>query len=90
MRMFPIMLVNYRLAGKNRDCIPWELIEKHEKQAVINHGQSLERLAERGGLSYEEALLVLTDKPLSSKIVPEEEAIEKVRSIVELYNNQAV
>jgi len=28
-----------------------------------NHGQSLERLAQRGGLSYDEALAILQDRP---------------------------
>jgi len=44
--------------------IPWRVIAPHEAQAQRNHDQSLERLAERGGLSPAEALLVLDDKPL--------------------------
>src|SRR5437870_10067094 len=42
--------------------IPWALIQAHEAQALANHGQSLERLKERGGLSAAEALAVLEDK----------------------------
>lgn len=42
-------------------CIPWEAIQPHEEQAMKNHGQSLERLAERGGLSFYEAYCVLCD-----------------------------
>lgn len=42
--------------------IPWEMIEPHAKQAKLNHDQSLERLAERGGLDANEAIAVLTDK----------------------------
>ena len=30
--------------------IPWSVIAPHEAQCQKNHGQSLERLAERGGL----------------------------------------
>lgn len=44
--------------------IPWWIIAPHEKQAIKNHGgQTLERLAERGGLSPSEALAVLEDRP---------------------------
>ena len=42
--------------------IPWEVIEIHEHQALINHGQTLQRLAERGGLSWGEASAVLDDR----------------------------
>lgn len=41
--------------------VPYELVERHEKQARVNHGQSVERLAQRGGLSWLELLLVITD-----------------------------
>lgn len=44
--------------------IPWCVIALHENQAMKNHsGQSLERLAERGGLSPSEAVAVLHDRP---------------------------
>ncbi len=49
-RMFPIMKAND---------IPWSLIEPHEKQAHANHGQTLQRLAERGGLDVGEALAII-------------------------------
>lgn len=42
--------------------IPWAVIEPHEQQAMKNHGgQSLQRLAERGGLDWVETLAVLED-----------------------------
>jgi hypothetical protein len=34
----------------------------HEAQAQINHGQTLRRLAERGGLAASEVVAVLTDR----------------------------
>lgn len=49
-RWFPIM---------GASAIPWSMIEPCEKQAQLNHDQSLERLAERGGLAPCEALAVL-------------------------------
>ena len=43
--------------------VPWALLVPHEEQARSNHGgQSLKRLAERGGLSACEALAVLEDR----------------------------
>ncbi len=43
--------------------VPWKLIEPHAAQASKNHGgQTLQRLAERGGLSIHEMYAVLTDR----------------------------
>ena len=39
--------------------VPWEFIAPHEAQARRNHDQTLQRLAERGGLSVKEMLAVL-------------------------------
>lgn len=41
---------------------PWSLFAPHERQAQTNHGQTLARLAERGGLSAAEAVAVLDDR----------------------------
>lgn len=43
-------------------CIPWSMLAPHEKQAQMNHSQTLARLAERGGLSPCEALAILDDR----------------------------
>lgn len=42
--------------------IPWKFIEPHEPWAIKNHGQTLERLAQRGGMSWGEILAVLSHK----------------------------
>jgi len=41
--------------------MPW--VEEHKEQCVFNHGQAPERLNERGGLSPQELLAVVSDKP---------------------------
>lgn len=46
----------------SKESIPWEVIAPHEKQAMENHGQTIKRLAERGGLDWTEALAVLEDR----------------------------
>jgi hypothetical protein len=51
-RLFPI---------QGGPAIPWSVISPFEDQAQRNHDQSLQRLAERGGLGPEEAISVLTN-----------------------------
>lgn len=43
--------------------VPMWLFNNHGAQADDNHGQSLNRLAERGGLSVCEAVAILEDRP---------------------------
>jgi hypothetical protein len=57
--MFPIQTT---LKGQ-LNAVPWSIVEPHEAQALLNHcGQSLQRLAERGGLEAREMVAVLEDK----------------------------
>ncbi len=39
--------------------VPWALVAPHEAQALRNHSQTLQRLAERGGLSPFELMRVV-------------------------------
>ena len=55
-KKFPILGTN--------ESIDWNLIAPHEKQAMENHGQTLEKLARRNGLSWYELLCVMVDKKL--------------------------
>lgn len=70
----------FPILKSNGVTIPWKSIAPHEKQALINHGQSLEKLASRGGLSWCEALAVLQDSKFIA--MPEEEAKEKVLALL--------
>ena len=60
--------------------IPWALVVAHERQAVLNHDQSLEVLAQRGGLCRSEAVAVLEDRRWRS--MPPAEAEVRLREIV--------
>ena len=43
--------------------LPWSMIAPHEMRARANHGgQTLRRLAERGGLGADEAVAILKDR----------------------------
>ena len=50
------------LGSEPKEYIPLDIIKPHEKQALRNHGQTLKRLAERGGLGWIETLCVLEDR----------------------------
>ncbi len=61
-RRFPV-LGDHRWRHLNvPKSVPWSFVAPHEAQAQRNHGQSLERLAERGGLSPGEMVAVVEGK----------------------------
>ena len=78
-RIFPIMHGRNSLSGPRG--IPWALIAPQEAQAKENHGQSLERLASRGGLSPAEAVAVLEGHGYRG--VGEAEAVQRLDELVE-------
>lgn len=59
--MFPVQ-TGYPHSHEQGVCVPLALVMPHEKQADRNHGQTLHRLAERGGLSACELAAVLEDR----------------------------
>ncbi len=70
-RLFPVMLPSQdynRKRVKNPglpECptvIDWEMLAQHEAQAQCNHSQTLECLAQRGGLAPDEILAVIEDR----------------------------
>ena len=66
--------------GPTKLAFPWALLAPHEQQAIRNHGgQTLERLAERGGLSASEMLAILEDRDWTP--VPFEIAYERLQQI---------
>ena len=79
MKEFPIM------TKKGKEYIPYDIIKPHEEQALKNHcGQTLDRLAARGGLSWSEAYAVLTDSKFTyrDQYISEEFYEKKVKEIV--------
>jgi hypothetical protein len=54
-RLFPIL---GEPAGHG---IAWHVVERHERRIFSNHNQTLERLAERGGLSWIELWIAFND-----------------------------
>ena len=86
MKTFPIMAdwkpvsAHESVVDQPYSAIPWRLIAAHERQAVLNHDQSLEVLAQRGGLCRSEAVAVLEDRRWRS--MPPAEAEVRLREIV--------
>lgn len=76
------------MGGVLLKAIPWALISSHEDQARRNHGQTLDDLARRGGLSPSEALAIIQnlswphfDEPLAECFL--------MRLVVELKSAEA-
>lgn len=69
-KRFPILqhddewYIAYRTRVPYPKSIAWAVVAPHEKQAVLNHRQSLQGLANRGGLSPMELYLVMHDLDL--------------------------
>jgi hypothetical protein len=64
--MFPVLAGDDRRSYELADApksVPWSLLAPHESQALANHSQTLERLAERGGLGVDEMVCVLDHRP---------------------------
>lgn len=76
-RRFPVLLGWHEDRGGNDDfprSIPWEAIEPHRQQAESNHcGQTLERLAQRGGLDPSEIYLAVNGLPFSHNGLDDDE-----------------
>lgn len=90
---FPIlraMSEDRRKALKALGCperIPLPIIATHERQAMINHNQTLRRLAERGGLSACEAVCVLEDRRWAK--MADEEAVSRLNSIASAWHAES-
>jgi len=77
-KRFPVLLGDQRSIWPGvPDSIPWEAISAHEQQAGANHKQSLDALAQRGGLSPYELLAVLLDQPFWRCSLPEPATVIK-------------
>ena len=66
MRMaFPILLdLTERRDASIPRSVSWDVVLPHSERALENHDQTLERLAQRGGLSPQELWCVVHGRPL--------------------------
>ncbi len=70
------------LGSRPQQYIPRGLLMIHEGQAWKNHGQSLTQLAQRGGLSWAEALAIIEGKNWRDAIQSENEAETIVKKLI--------
>lgn len=61
------------------ESVPWAMLAPHEEQAKWNHGQTLARLAERGGLSVVEMAALLEDRKWRPMPIEDAWAIVRAR-----------
>lgn len=81
LRKFPIRLDD-RVTS-----IPWDMIAAHEAQARQNHGLYIEELAARGGLTPEEAVAILEDRPFER--MPLTASTLRLKALVDEWTNPA-
>ena len=99
----PIIALSYRADDDLRELrkagittlvvqVPWSLVTPHQRQARSNHDQTLERLAERGGLSPGEMMAVLEDRPhrRMSKAEANQQLLAKLREHEEAQRTREV
>lgn len=65
-RRFPVHSDTRRRYPHCPKSVPWSFVASHERQAQANHDQTLERLAERGGLGATEMFCVVHDLRLTA------------------------
>ena len=79
----PVARKQFPILGSRGAKIDLQLVEDHGKQAYSNHYQTVERLAERGGLSWCELHAVLNNRPWQK--LDENTAIAECRAIEARY-----
>lgn len=68
---FPVLHDRRGKDDKTPTDVPWALVVAHERQAYRNHEQTVQRLAERGGLCPSEMVAVFEDRqwgPLPTRV----------------------
>ena len=84
-KRFPVSLdfMPHKDREEYRDCpesVDWDLVAPHEAQAQRNHDQTLNRLAERGGLSPSELVTVLEDREW--RVMPLRDAVNRLKQLI--------
>ena len=67
----------YPILHSNKDYIPYDMMLEHEQQCIYNHGQTVQRLSERGGTSYSETLFILKNRSFDDTLVNQYEKNNK-------------
>ena len=84
---FPVLWPYIRAQISAAEClgcprsVPWDMLNEHRRQCFANHGQTPERLAERGGLAPSEMVAVLEDRRF--RAMTNSDAVSRLNDLVE-------
>jgi len=78
------------MSSKYLRSMPMAMLLPHEKQAIRNHGQTLDRLAERGGMCPSEILSVMDGLPWGAVKVCEDNDLLLSRRVERFTHAQAL
>jgi len=79
--LFPIMNTDLR-SHQVQDYVPMIWVQNHESQCLANHGQTAQRLKERGGLSPKELYAVIHDIRYDDVKFSEDECRKIIRDML--------
>ena len=90
MKTFPIIISNSQRRNYNglRE-VPWNFVETARTRIESNHSQTLEGLAQRGGLDWAELLYGLENKKLDFSIV-KINVVECMEKVLVLLNEWSI
>ena len=81
-KIFLILQPSYKIKCDIKS-IPYEIVAPYDDNAIKYHGQSLERLNQRGGLSPLELYCVINDVSFYKTQMTETSAIEWLKKLLE-------
>ena len=79
------MTVMRIIDGKTLKEVPMGMLLPHERQAIQNHGQSLHRLNDRGGIATYEALAIIEGRGWG-QVRHHADDEERLTKLVEVFN----
>lgn len=85
-KRFPIMM-KWGVRRDNPDfpqSVPWSFVAPHEAQAQKSHGQTLQRLAERGGLDPSEMVAIVIGQDWKDIETTEEAFVDARRTLLKM------
>lgn len=94
MKLFPVLwqgdkgyIQTLRDLGCPRD-VPWDFVADHRERCLKNHGQTPERLAERGGLAPCEMVAVILERRWTN--MEPAKSVEQLKVLLLGYSSQVV
>ena len=85
-KQFPVLYHKKKYTDPDRRrSVPWEMLTPFEANAQIFHGQTLQRLSERGGLGTGEMLAIIYNDKKWWKLDEEEVSWQELEKLIALH-----